>query len=399
MLADAEAPAGGASPSAAAAAAAPQRFLVAATHSRTVKYIKAVALDVVIVHWRWVHECVRGRRLALLGPFLLPLGFSRQRREWVWPDPETLPPELAGPGGPSGGSGGGGPSGPSGGAGALGAYGSPSPAKRARRLSSASGAALSSGRGFSRAPLRGLALKVAPQRAQQSGAKKARRVACGVRGAGGGGGPPGREGGGGGSETAPHGLPPAQVVGPLAGDWAEIVAAAGAAAVVVHETGRRKGGAREETRAALDAQVCDAMMNEAVQEALGRHAAKVVTFEWVVQCLLHRQRVRDDDFLLRPTPAGGGGGGGQAPAPFIVAPQTVHRVETASPDGSGRSGKQMRFEVGDCVRYLPSASAAVSSSSRELSFGCIVGFHDEPKAPLSNDASSGGEVNNKHCSS
>ena len=118
--------------------------------------------------------------------------------------------------------------------------------------------------------------------------------------------------------------------------------------------------------------------------------ARVVTLEWILQCLLLRRRVDDAPFVLRPARADA----------FLNLPKSVHRVAPAvavtaatsvpapahspapasasalapslSSASASAGGTAMRFEVGDFVSYLPAAGKRRSGG--EAMCGKIEGF-------------------------
>lgn len=62
-------------------------LLSSAKAMKRIRYIKAIAADVPILHWSWVDECLAQAAVVEPTPYLLPLGFSREKKCFVFPDP------------------------------------------------------------------------------------------------------------------------------------------------------------------------------------------------------------------------------------------------------------------------------------------------------------------------
>jgi hypothetical protein len=263
-----------------------------------------VALDGChLLHPQWVDDCIRaGALVAPLDPYNLPLGFARtpdrgtspagqdrSKGAWLFADdgafvgaPRTSTSTSASDSTSSSGPGGSGSSGAGGSGGGKRASSSNS---SDRRRSSVSGGGLG---GFDKAPLQGLTLRVVcADKATAANlrvlvtAAGATCVECVAKAskaakAAAAGGPPG--GGGAGALLSPS------------------KASAAAAALRASQWAMAPAAAKR-----LDAQICDELHSDEMRAACNQvPRAKVLTYEWLMQCLLHRRRLDDAAYLLRP---------------------------------------------------------------------------------------------------
>jgi len=358
-------------------------FLVSTTRAmKRLKYVRCVAAQVPILHWSFLDDCLRdvntfknvrpsssavvpgegsgsgssgggglgsspstaAAAASQLGQYMLPLGFSHEKEVFVFPPTSSQPTDQPGHGSGNGSG----------------------PVSRAKRGSSggslgAGGSSLAlKSSGFAQDPLKGMVLRVVGR------SKASVHEWCQVL-----------------SDVGATPVPTinastasslASFSSPAAGTKKQKTGASSAKRSERDAKGKGGGGGGGEEEegveegpvATCDAQLCDAgALSTEVSRLIDQHPnEKVLSLEWVIQCILHRRRVDDADYTLRQKAdtdpslqmlgvASQGkkrsslGAGCQATS----AKLRVHRVQT-----SGANSQAVRFEVGEFVAYLKPCS-------------------------------------------